>query len=338
MASMDIFSGDAFSLTSLSGTVDQVDYRPGMLGAMGLFEAVPVRNRNVFIDRRDGQLELIAASATGAPPEELRNDSRNMVPLQAVRLAKGSTIYAAEIAGWRSFGSETEQTVVMTEYNRRRERVRADMEATHELHRLGALQGKLYDANGSLIYDYFTAFGETEAPTFNWALGTTSTDPRALSMTMKRDLLRSARVPMSTGVQVNALAGDAFFDALIGNAKVRETYLNWSEAAGLRQDLAFADFEYGGVRYFNYRGTDDNQAIAVQSDEAIFFLSGVPGIYRHAMAPADEFMPFVGAPGQNVYEMMLRDRDRDAWIRCEQYSYPLYFNQRPDLVRKATLA
>lgn len=335
---MDIFSGDAFSLTSLSGTVDKVDYRPGLLGQIGLFEAVPIRNRNMWIDRRDGRIELIAASANGAPPEELRKDTRNAVPLQAVRLAKGSSIYAAEIAGWRAFGTESEQTTVMGEYNRHRERVRQDIEATHELHRLGALQGKLYDANGDLIYDYFDAFGEAEAPAVTWALGTNTTDPRALAMAMKRDLLRSAKGAYGQGVMVNALVGDDFFDALIGNAKVRETYLNWNEASRLRDDLAFADFEYGGVRFWNYRGTDDNQEIAVKSDEAIFFMSGVPGIYRHAMAPADEFMPYVGAPGQNIYEMLLRDPSgRDAWIRCEQYSYPLYFNQRPDLVRRAVL-
>lgn len=336
---MDIFSGDAFSLTSLSGTVDKVDYNPGLLGQIGLFQATPIRNRNMWIDRREGKIELVASSANGAPPEELRNDTRNAVPLQAVRLAKGSTIYAAEIAGWRAFGSESEQTAVMTEYNRRRERVRQDIEATHELHRLGALQGKLYDANGELLYDFFDAFGETEAAAVTWALGTNTTDPRALAMTMKRDLLRSAKGAYGQGVMVNALVGDNFFDALIGNAKVRETYLNWNQATALRSDLAFADFEYGGVRFWNYRGTDDNQEIAIGTNEAIFFLSGVPGIYRHAMAPADEFMPYVGAPGQNVYEMLLRDPSgRDAWVRCEEYSYPLYFNQRPDLVRKAVLA
>lgn len=338
MANFDIFSGNAFTLTSLSGTVDKVDFRPSLLGALGLFEPFSVRTQNLWVDRREGGLELISASATGAPPEERSRDSRDAVPLKAVRLAKGKTIYAAEVAGWRAFGTESEQEVVMREYDHYRARIRNDMEATHELHRLGALQGKLYDANGSLIYDYFDAFGVVEEPAETWSLTAAATDPRLLVMAMKRKLLRKAKGAYGDNVRIGVLAGDDFFDALISNAKVRETYLNWQNAASLRDDLAFLDFRYAGVDFFNYRGTDDNQEIAVKSDEAIFFLMGVPGIYRHAMAPADEFIPYVGAPGQNVYEMAILDREREAWVRAEQYSYPLYLNQRPELVERAKLA
>lgn len=255
MANFDIFKGDAFSLTSLSGTVDKVDYRPGLLGQMGIFTKVPVRNRNIWIDRREGRLELVKASATGAPPEELRKDMRNAVPLQAVRLAKGSTVYAAEIAGWRAFGSESEQTVVMTEYDRRRQRVRADMEATLELHRLGAIQGKLVDSDGELIYDYFAAFGETADPVEDWTLATAATDPRLLAMAMKRKLLRKLKMGNVSGIRIGALAGDAFFDALISNKLVKDTYLNWTAAADLRTDKAFADFSYGGIDFINFAVT-----------------------------------------------------------------------------------
>lgn len=338
MANMDVFNSDAFSMISLSGTVDKVPYVPGLLGRLGLFRAEPARTRNLWVDRREGTLELINSSATGAPPEELRKDDRTAVSLQAVRLAKGATIYAAEIANWRAFGTESETTTVMREYAHRRERVRRDMEATHELHRLGALQGMLYDADGSLIYNYFTQFGVTPNAVESWALSTNTTDPRQLAMAMKRKVLRSAKGLYGDNVRIGALVGDAFFDALIGNAKVRETYLNWNQATDLRDNLAFADFRYGGVDFFNYRGTDDNTEIAVADDEAIFFIMGVDGIYRHAMAPADEFIPYVGAPGQNVYEMVVRDLERDAWVRSEQYSYPLYFNQRPETVHKAKLS
>lgn len=338
MATMDVFNSDAFSLISLSGTVDKVPYVPALLGRLNLFTPTPVRTDTLWVDRREGGLELINSSATGAPPEELRKDSRSAVSLRAVRLAKGATIYAKEIAGWRAFGTESEQTSVMREYGHRRERVRRDMEATHELHRLGALQGKLYDADGSLIYNYFTQFGVAENAVETWTLGTATTDPRLLAMAMKRKILRAAKGLYGENVRIGALVGDNFFDALISNVKVRDSYLNWQAAADLRTDLAFADFRYGGIDFFNYRGTDDNQEIAVAPDEAIFFIMGVEGIYRHAMAPADEFQSYVGAPGQNIYEMALRDLERGAWVRVEQYSYPLLFNQRPELVFKAKLA
>ena len=65
MASMDIFNNSAFSMTSLSGVVNKLDYQPQLLGELGLFEPMPVRTRTVFVDQRDGSLTLIPTSATG---------------------------------------------------------------------------------------------------------------------------------------------------------------------------------------------------------------------------------------------------------------------------------
>lgn len=339
MATLDIFNSDAFSLTTLSGQVEKTDYVPGLIGSLNVFEPVPVRTRTVWVDRREGEVNLIQTSANGAPPEELVKDSRDAVALKAVRLAKGATIQAAEIAGWRAFGTESEQEVVMMEYNRRMQRVRQDMEYTHEKHRLGALQGTLLDADGSTIYSYATEFGEIIPAATSFELDVTTTDVRGICHALTRSIARAAKGAWIDGTTtLHALAGDAFYDALINHPQVRETYLNWSAAADLRGNAAFGAFTYGGITFHNYRGSDDNSEIAVATNTAKFFPVGARDVFKHVMAPADEFIPYVGAPGQNVYSMNLRDTSgRDAWVRNEQYSYPLYICQRPALLRAGTL-
>lgn len=337
MATLDVFNSDAFSLTSLSSQVEKVDYVPGLIGSLGVFEPVPVRTRTVWVDRREGEVNLIQTSANGAPPEELVRDDRSAVPLKAVRLAKGSTIYAAEIAGWRAFGSENEQTVVMTEYARRMARVRQDIEYTHEKHRLGALQGILLDADGSTIYNYATEFGETIPAATSFELDVNTTDVRGICHAITRSVARSAKGAWIDGrTTLHALAGDAFYDALINHPQVRETYLNWSAAADLRGNAAFGAFQYGGITFHNYRGSDDNSEIAVNTDQVKFFPVGAVDVFKQVMAPADEFIEYVGAPGQNVYSINIRDKDRNAWVRNEQYSYPLYICQRPGILRTGT--
>lgn len=338
MATLDAFNSDLFSLTSLSGKVEKLDYVPGLIGSLGIFEPVPVRTRTVWVDRRVGEVNLIQTSANGAPPEELIRDSRSAVPLQAVRLAKGATIYASEIASWRAFDTESEQTVVMTEYARRMQRVRQDMEYTHEKHRLGALQGILLDADGSTIYNYATEFGESIPAATSFELDVNTTDVRGICAALIRSVARAAKGAWIDGrTQLHALAGDAFFDALINHPQVRETYLNWSAAADLRGNAAFGAFQYGGITFHNYRGSDDNTEIAVATNTAKFFPVGAMDVFKHVMAPADEFIQYVGAPGQNIYSMNITDRDRNAWVRNEQYSYPLYICQRPGLLRAGTL-
>lgn len=337
MASMDIFNSSAFSMTSLTGAVNKVGYKPQLLGSLNIFEPMPVRTRTVFVDRREGKLTLIPSSPVGAPPKELVVDPRNAVPLKTTRLAEGFTLYAEEIQGIRAFGSETEFAQVQAEYLKRMASVRDDMDLTHEFHRLGALQGLLLDADGTtVIYNYFTEFGVTEAPAINFDLGNANPATGAIRLKTAeviRSMSRSAGGAFTPGTTIHSLVGDAFYDALITHPEVEKTYQNWAAAADLRQDRTWQAFTYGGITWHNYRGTDDNSTVAIDPDEAKFFPVGAKDVFKKAMAPA-EFGPYVNTLGQDTYAMNIPDRDRQAWTRGELYSYPLYFCQRPDVLRK----
>ncbi|RIJ65176.1 major capsid protein [Brevundimonas sp. LPMIX5] len=337
MASMDIFNSSAFSMTSLTGAVNKVGYKPQLLGSLNIFEPMPVRTRTVFVDRREGKLTLIPSSPVGAPPKELVVDPRNAVPLKTTRLAEGFTLYAEEIQGIRAFGSETEFAQVQAEYLKRMASVRDDMDLTHEFHRLGALQGLLLDADGTtVIYNYFTEFGVTEAPAIDFDLDNASPATGAIRLKtaeVTRSMSRSAGGAFTPGTTIHALTGDGFYDSLVTNPEVEKTYQNWAAAADLRQDRTWQAFTYGGITWHNYRGTDDNSTVAIDPDEAKFFPVGAKDVFKKAMAPA-EFGPYVNTLGQDTYAMNIPDRDRQAWTRGELYSYPLYFCQRPDVLRK----
>ena len=336
MASMDIFNNSAFSMTSLSGVVNKLDYQPQLLGELGLFEPMPVRTRTVFVDQREGNLTLVPTSPTGSAPSELDIDNRDAVPFKTTRLAKGFTLYAEEIQGIRAFGSETELEQVQGEYLRRLASTRADIELTHEHHRLGALQGKLLDSDGStVIYDYFAQFGVTEAAAINFALDDDTTDVRGLCNALVRSMARSAKGAFTPGTTVHCLAGDTYYDLLINQKQVKDTFLGYAAAADLRQGNAFQAFTFGGITFHNYRGTDDNSTVAVATNEAKFFPIGANGVFKKAMAPA-EFGPFVNTLGLDSYAMNIPDRDRQAFTRGEIYSYPLYICQQPQVLRKGT--
>ncbi len=336
MPSMDIFNNSAFSTTSLTGVVSRMDYKPSLLGQLGLFDPMPVRTRNVFVDREDGTLKLIPTSADGAPPEEATQDGRDAVSLRTTRLTKRFTLYAHELDGIRATGSETELMAVQAEYAKRAAKIRDDMELTHEHHRLGALQGILLDADGTtVIRDYFTEFNEASPAAVDFAFSTATTKVRNICKSVTRAMARSARGSFTSGTTVHALAGDNFFDELTSHPEVEKTYLNWAAAADLRGNDAFGSFVFGGITWHNYRGTDDNSTVAVDTDEAKFFPVGARDMFTKAMAPL-ETLDYIGTPGQDVYMMNIPDRDRSMWTKGEIYSYPLYICQQPGVLRKAT--
>lgn len=139
---------------------------------------------------------------------------------------------------------------------------------------------------------------------------------------------------MTTSSSVHALAADDFYDALIGHALVRDTYLNWSAAQDARQNLAFRSFTFGGIVWHNYRGTDDNSTVAIPAGKAKFFPVGAPGVFQHIRSPM-ESTEFVNTPGREVYYRTVPDRDRDMWVDVEAYAYPLFICTRPGLLMRA---
>ena len=334
MPTMDVFNSDAFSMTSLTGTVDKIDFVPGYLGELGVFEPEPVRTREVYVDVRDGQVTLIPDSPLGSPPESLERDERSAVPLRLTRLAKEFTMYAYEIEGIRGFGTEDGFVNLQAEYLRRMARLRDDLELTKEYHRLGAVQGILLDADGTtVIRNYFTDFGISQPAGITFAFSTDSTDVKAVCHSVVRAMTRAARGAFNPRTRIHAICGDEFYDNLISHPNVEKFYIQWSAAEGLRNTGPFESFRFGGITFHNYRGTDDNSTVAVSPRKARFFPTGARDVFKEAMGPA-EFGPYMNTLGRDVYALNVVDQQRQAWAKGEVYSYPLFLCQRPEVLRE----
>ena len=130
MAGLDVFKADAFSMMGMLAAIENVDYKPQLLGSLGMFEDNPVDTRVVSIESRNDTLALIQTSAIGAPPSQRSADKRNVRNFNAVRLAKASTIYAESIQGIRAFGSSTELEQTQTVVARRLQQLSDDLELT----------------------------------------------------------------------------------------------------------------------------------------------------------------------------------------------------------------
>lgn len=335
MATMDIFNAPQFSVTSLSGMVDRLPYAPTLLGSMGLFESRPVRSRTVMIDRRAGGLQLIMTSPDGAPPDVLENDDRDMVLLRTLRLAKRFTMFAYELDGIRAFGTESELQQVMVEYTHRAGRLKADMSATHEHHRLGALMGVLLDADGTtVLYDYYEDFGIAKPAVLDIDLRPTSTGLRARLGKIVREIIQGSDGAINEGTEIHALIGDDAYDALTSHPEVERTYLNWSAAADLRERKIYDSFKFGGIVWHNYRGAAGSP-LSIPPNGIRFFPVGTRDVFVKAMAPY-EGLGHLGTLGQDTYLINIPDRERDQWVKGEIYSYPLYMCQRPEVLRSAT--
>lgn len=331
----DIFNQNAWGAIEFhEEVVAKVDFKPQLLGSLNLFEPIYSRSRTIAIASKEGTLSLIPTSEMGAPPEELIPKGAKLRKFDAVRLAKGSTIYAIELAGVLALPFDAQTKDIAQEVTDRTGQIIDDLELTWEHMRFGAIQGIVLDADGAkVLWNWFTEWGIAEPAEINFNLNVDATDVRKKCRDVKRTMKKAAKSVWTPSTRVGALVGDEFFDMLVNHKQIKETKLGTERAPVLENVEGFSSIEIEGITFINYQGTDDETTIAIGSQKARFFPIGARGAFKVGWAPASEFKPYVNQRGREYVGLILEDKSgRDEWDRVEIYSYPLYACTRPEML------
>jgi hypothetical protein len=336
MVSLDIFHADPFSTISLTSAIERVPFLPSALGDLKIFDPNPIRTTALAVEERTGVLSVIQTSQRGAPPAGDRiAEKRKLRYFEVPRITEGDTVHASELQNIRAFGTESELMQVQEEVARRLNGPTGlipKVQYTWENMRLGAIQGVLLDADGSQLYNWFDEFQIAQPTEIAFDLtANTEFSLRTLTNQVVRGVARAAQGAFTPMTQVYGICGDDFWDALTSHVDVVKTYYNWQAAQELRQGNAFEAMYFGGIYWFNYRGSDDNSTIKVAHDKVKFFPVGAPGIFEQTMAPAERF-EYVNTLGKEFYVYPIFDLQRNSWWRVEVYSYPLFICKRPEVL------
>lgn len=334
----DIFSQNAWGVIEVQEEiVEKVDFKPQLLGTLNLFSPIYSRSRTIGIVDRNGTMTLIPTSPNGAAPEELIPKGAKLRTMEAVRLAKGSTIYAIELAGVTALPFDEQTVEVADEVNDRTGQIKDDLELTWEHMRFGAVQGKVLDADGTtVLVDWYSFWGIAEPTEIDFELDDPATDVRKKCRDLKRLMQVAAKGVWTPGTKVGALVGDTFFDLIINHDQIKETKVGTERAPTLENIEGYSSIEIEGIVFINYRGTDDGSTIAIGSEKARFFPIGARGAFQVGWAPASEFKPYLNKRGQEYYGLLLSDTSgREEWDRVEIYSYPLFICTRPEMLLRA---
>ncbi|OYX85630.1 MAG: major capsid protein E [Rhizobiales bacterium 17-65-6] len=336
----DIFRQNAWGLIEVQEEIiEKVEFKPQLLGSLGIFEPVYSRSRAIAIADRDRTLTLIPTSQNGEAPQELVPKDANIRYFQASRLAKGSTVYAIELAGVAALPLDQQTKEIAEEVSDRTGQIKDDLELTWEHMRFGAVQGKVLDADGSTLIDWFSEWGISEPAEIDFALDDPATDVRKKCRDVKRDMQKAAKGVWTPSTRVVALVGDSFFDLLVNHPQIKETKLGTERAGELENIEGYSAITIEGITFINYRGTDDGSTIAIGTDKARFFPVGARGAFKVGWAPASEFKPYLNKRGQEYVGMVLSDPSgRDEWDRVELYSYPIFIATRPEMLLRAKAA
>lgn len=305
---LDIFHTDAFTIVSLTDAINKMQFVPGYLGSTGVFQENGITTTAVAIEEKNGVIRLVPPTPRGGPGVTLDKPKRALRLLSVPHFEINDAVMAEEVQGVRPFGQETGEDAVMQKVAERMMYAGQSLEATQEYARIGAITGVVTYADGSTL-NLFSEFGvnggnppaeiDFNLDNASPVLGALRQQCAAIIRTMAASL---GNVPFSG---VEAIVGDAFYDALIAHPEIRQTYLNYQAAAELRNgyittnEMMFGQFPFGGITWTNYRGAVNNTTF-VDTDKAYFFPRGIPGLFKTAFAPAD-YMETVNTMGRPRY-------------------------------------
>lgn len=336
MSSFNIFDNDAFTQQTLMGVMKDVEFKPQFLKSMGIFVEKPVRTEVVSIERSGNKLSLIQSSPRGAPIEQATAEKRKLYDFRTTRLAKGDRVNSSEIANIRAFGSETELQAVSTEVASRLLSLHNDMDLTCEHHMLAAVQGKMLDADGTIIYDWYSEFAETQDAEIDFDLDN-ATPASGVFRKKCTQLIRKMVLKSQGAINVNsrivAFCGDNFFDDLVAHPEVKERYVFRADSKYVEGGGAYESFDLNNITWINYRGTDDGSTVAIGTDKVIFFPTNAGDMFQEVLSSGEQ-LDHQGQLGVRDYPLIVRDLARNMWVDIELYRYPMYMCTRPNVLQR----
>ena len=300
------FENPGFSMASLTAAINLLPNRYGRLEQLNLFPAKPVRTRQIIVEEYAGRLNLLPTRAPGSPGTVGERGKRNLRSFVIPHIPHDDVVLPEEVQGLRAFGSETEMEAIGGVMARHLETMRNKHAITLEHLRMGALKGKILDADGSELVDLFDEFDITaQSVSFEFSTAADNGQIKTACLELLGLMEDGLTGEFSTGVHV--LCSTEFFRALTTHKEVKTAYQNWQQGAVLINDMR-SGFSYSGITFEEYRG----QASFVQADgtlgsrrfiaagEAHAFPVGTVDTFATYFAPAD-FNETVNTIGQPLY-------------------------------------
>lgn len=333
MADMSIFEGDEFGRIALTTAINQpVEGEAVPTTLDTLFEESGVTTTAVFIEREHDSLTLVPAAERGSPSSPTTGPGRDMIPFQTIHLPTKAVIRADEVQGIRAFGSESELETVQALVETRLLKMRKRLDATIRYQRIGAITGKVYDADGSrLLLDLYARFG-IDQQTLAFTMSATEAKLLAKVTSAKR---MAEDVVGGSGIIAGwvGICGRAWFDAFTNHDSVQKAFDRWNDGQFLRQDNRVG-FSFGGVNWEEYYGKVGDITF-MDANTAYLVPVGVDGLFITNFAPAD-YMETVNTTGVPFYASQ-EPLAHNKGVDMEAQSNPLSLCTMPRAIIKLTM-
>ena len=330
MADIIINPFDEYGFTPATLT-EKINKKPatyGMIRNSGIFKPEPVYTSDIVTTFVNGKIRLLRSKKRSAKPNQKEKSKAERHFFQTVHIPYQGRIWAADLARKMKLSGAVMQTL-MAEMQKELEEMKGDHAITEEFFLVKALQGVLYDADGTtLIKNFFDEFGVTKE-TQNFTLGTGTTDVAKKCKEVVRHIKKNIGGDVMTGVE--CICDDVFFDNLTGHAEVKEV---WKEhKATVDRVMSGQDptqsFSFSGITFREYGASaphpETGEALDfIGTGKAHFYPAGTQRTAKLYYSPAEDF-DSAGQLGKPLYvRQTMNDKKKWVDVDTEQNLFPIW--------------
>jgi hypothetical protein len=323
---------DLFTVSTLTASINKLPAFPGKVGALGLFEESGISTTTVTVGEDSGKLVLVANQSRNADPEPIKANKRKNRTFECAHLPLTTQLLPTELQNLMPFGAE--QGVLMSQakiINDRMEVMKSSIEATREHHRIGALRGKILDADGStVLVDLYQEFGVVKkAVNIQFSVGTTDVRKAMLDAKRHSETKIGGSLPIFGFV---AFVSPEFYDALTSHPKVEAAYANWAAAADRIGGDLRSGFTYADITFIEYNVSVGGVPMIPAGKGILVPKAKGAYIMRNAPANYNETVNTLGLP---YYAKGIEREFNKGW-KLEAQANPLALNLFPEAIVEMT--
>lgn len=329
---MPLSDNSKFGIKALTQAINTIGPVPTQIRDLGIFTPQYLTTTYVDVENRNGVLQLVQSKERGVAGAPVADKTRVVRTFRIPHLPVNDVVRADDVQNVRAFGG-TQAETVQEKVTDKLADAKNNLEMTREHLMLGALCGKILDADGTEMYNIYDEFG-LRRKTFDWALGTATTEVGAVidkTLAEQRDKLKGAYV---TGWV--ALCGIDFLAALKYHESIKHMYERYRDGAAYREGNGInpIEFEHNGIKFIHYTGNFGGNAAKIKPEEAILLPVGNK-LYAEYFAPGD-MNETVNTKALPYYATREKLRHDLGWsLRAQSNPLPLVL--RPELVATLTV-
>lgn len=329
---MPLSSNNLFGVQALTESINKLPTTPTIIRSLNLFKPEFKTTTYVQIEEKEGALSLVSSAPRGGAGEPVKQSRTPPRTFSMIHLPKDDIVRADDVQNLRAFGQTSQAMAVSELVNDKLAQMKADIEYTREHLMLGALMGKILDADGTnVLADIYKEFGLTRK-VHTWTL----TDKSNISQLIDAVKLEHAKLRKGEAVSgFIVLASAEFMEKLIYHKSVYDLYARYQDGSVYREGDTEVGFKHKGIDFITY-ADEFGSGLKINAGEAILLPKGTRSVFKEYFAPAD--MNSTVNTLAKAYYASREPLEFDKGYKLHAQSNPLPLVLRPDLVQTLKIA